>query len=129
MSFPYASLDMADSQRACLYAGVNISGINAEVMPSQWEFQVGPCPGIEMGDHLWMARFLLLRIGEEWGITVSFWLTLPPEPQLTLSALVPPQTPQGRLERYRLPLQLLHPPHADTREGYGRHRGRHQEAR
>lgn len=40
-------------------------------MPSQWEFQVGPCPGIEMGDHLWMARFLLLRIGEEWGITVS----------------------------------------------------------
>jgi glutamine synthetase len=53
-----------------LYAGVNISGINAEVMPSQWEFQVGPCPGIEMGDHLWMARFLLLRIGEEWGIRV-----------------------------------------------------------
>lgn len=58
--------------RACLYAGVMISGINAEVMPSQWEFQVGPCTGIEMGDHLWMARFLLLRIGEEWGITPSF---------------------------------------------------------
>jgi len=53
--------------RACLYAGVNISGINAEVMPSQWEFQVGPCSGIDMGDHLWMARFLLLRIGEECG--------------------------------------------------------------
>jgi glutamine synthetase len=32
--------------RACLYAGVNISGINAEVMPAQWEFQVGPCAGI-----------------------------------------------------------------------------------
>lgn len=58
--------------RACLYAGVTISGINAEVMPSQWEFQVGPCPGIDMGDHLWMARFLLLRIGEEWGIKPSF---------------------------------------------------------
>ncbi|QRW02211.1 glutamine synthetase [Ceratobasidium sp. AG-Ba] len=28
--------------RACLYAGIKISGINAEVMPSQWEFQVGP---------------------------------------------------------------------------------------
>jgi hypothetical protein len=40
-------------------------------MPSQWEFQVGPCVGIDMGDHLWMARFLLLRIGEEWGIKVS----------------------------------------------------------
>lgn len=58
--------------RACLYAGVNISGINAEVMPSQWEFQVGPCEGIEMGDHLTMARFLLFRVCEEWGIKVSF---------------------------------------------------------
>jgi len=58
--------------RACLYAGVNISGINAEVMPSQWEFQVGPCEGISMGDHLWMARYLLNRIAEMWGIKVSF---------------------------------------------------------
>lgn len=41
-------------------------------MPSQWEFQVGPCEGIDLGDHLWMARFLLLRIGEEWGIRPSF---------------------------------------------------------
>jgi len=58
--------------RACLYSGVNISGINAEVMPAQWEFQVGPCEGISMGDHLWMARFLLVRIAEQWGIKVSF---------------------------------------------------------
>ncbi|THH08656.1 hypothetical protein EW145_g2574 [Phellinidium pouzarii] len=58
--------------RACLYAGVNISGINAEVMPSQWEFQVGPCEGISMGDHLWMARYLLVRIAEQWGVKVSF---------------------------------------------------------
>ena len=66
----------ANLQRACLYAGVEISGINAEVMPSQWEFQVGPCTGIDMGDHLWMARFLLLRIGEEWGIKVSYFFFL-----------------------------------------------------
>ena len=33
--------------KACLYAGINISGINAEVMPAQWEFQVGPCEGID----------------------------------------------------------------------------------
>jgi len=58
--------------RACLYAGVKISGINAEVMPSQWEFQVGPCIGIEGGDHLTMARFLLHRVAEEWGVKVSF---------------------------------------------------------
>ncbi|KAL7409408.1 putative GLN1-glutamate--ammonia ligase [Mrakia frigida] len=58
--------------RACLYAGVEIAGINAEVMASQWEFQVGPCEGISMGDHLWMARFLLIRCAEEWGIKVTF---------------------------------------------------------
>ena len=40
-------------------------------MPAQWEFQVGPCQGIEMGDHLTLARFLLIRIAEEWGIKVS----------------------------------------------------------
>ena len=45
--------------RACLYAGIQISGTNAEVMPAQWEFQVGPCEGIEMGDQLWMARLVL----------------------------------------------------------------------
>ncbi|CAH0387743.1 unnamed protein product [Bemisia tabaci] len=61
---------------ACLYAGVNISGINAEVMPSQWEFQVGPCEGITIGDELWMARFLLHRVAEEFGVVV----TLDPKP-------------------------------------------------
>ncbi|PVD21734.1 hypothetical protein C0Q70_17534 [Pomacea canaliculata] len=54
--------------RACMYCGIKISGINAEVMPSQWEFQVGPCEGIEMGDQLWVARFLLHRIAEDFGV-------------------------------------------------------------
>jgi glutamine synthetase len=58
--------------RACLYSGVNISGINAEVMPSQWEFQVGPCSGINMGDELWIARYLLQRVAEEFGVKISF---------------------------------------------------------
>ncbi|KAK7908373.1 Glutamine synthetase [Apiospora marii] len=58
--------------KACLYTGVKISGTNAEVMPAQWEFQVGPCLGIEMGDHLWLGRFLLHRVAEEFGAKVSF---------------------------------------------------------
>jgi hypothetical protein len=29
-----------------LFAGIQISGTNAEVMPAQWEYQVGPCVGI-----------------------------------------------------------------------------------
>ena len=57
--------------RACLYSGIKISGTNAEVMPAQWEFQVGPCEGIQMGDHLWMARFLLHRVAEDFGVVAS----------------------------------------------------------
>ncbi|XP_031625061.1 glutamine synthetase 2 cytoplasmic isoform X2 [Contarinia nasturtii] len=62
--------------RACLYAGVKICGTNAEVMPAQWEFQVGPCVGVSVGDDLWVARFLLHRISEEFGIVA----TLDPKP-------------------------------------------------
>ena len=40
-------------------------------MPAQWEFQIGPCEGIEMGDHLWMARYFLDRVAEDFGIKVS----------------------------------------------------------
>lgn len=54
-----------------MYSGVNISGTNAEVMPAQWEFQVGPCEGIQMGDDLWLARFLLHRTAEDFGVVVS----------------------------------------------------------
>jgi len=57
--------------RACLYAGIKISGENAEVMPAQWEFQVGPCEGITMGDDLWMARYFLHRIAEDFEVCVS----------------------------------------------------------
>jgi len=60
-----------DHYRACLYSGVKIAGTNAEVMPSQWEFQVGPCKGITMGDDLWMARFLLHRVAEDYEVVAS----------------------------------------------------------
>ncbi|KAK4337434.1 hypothetical protein RND71_043638 [Anisodus tanguticus] len=58
--------------RACMYAGIPISGENAEVMPSQWEFQVGPSEGINAGDDVWMARFILERVAEDFGIAVTF---------------------------------------------------------
>lgn len=56
----------------CLQAGIKISGINAEVAPGQWEFQIGPCEGISAGDHLWMARYLLLRTAEQYSVGVNF---------------------------------------------------------
>jgi glutamine synthetase len=61
---------------ACLQAGLHISGINAEVMPGQWEFQVGPLNAIDVSDHLWVARWLLYRVGEDFGISA----TLHPKP-------------------------------------------------
>ena len=57
---------------ACLYAGVKISGINAEVSPSQWEFQIGPCEGISAGDHLHMGRYILERICEIFHLFVNY---------------------------------------------------------
>lgn len=57
--------------RAMLYANINVAGTNAEVMPAQWEFQVGPCEGISMGDELWLARFLLYRVAEDFNVVIS----------------------------------------------------------
>jgi len=51
--------------KACLDAGIAISGINAEVMPAQWEFQIGALGPLENSDQMWLARWLLYRIGEE----------------------------------------------------------------
>lgn len=55
----------------CIEAGIKISGINAEVAPGQWEFQVGPCVGIEEGDHLYMARYILQRVAEKHNVIVN----------------------------------------------------------
>jgi glutamine synthetase len=58
--------------KKCMKAGVKIAGINAEVMPGQWEYQIGPCRGIEMGDHLTMSRYIMLRVTESHGCVCSF---------------------------------------------------------
>ncbi len=51
--------------KACLEAGIGICGTNAEVMPAQWEFQIGVLGALEASDQLWLARWLLYRLGEE----------------------------------------------------------------
>lgn len=56
--------------QACLEADLLISGINAEVMPAQWEFQIGPLGPLAISDQIWMARWLLYRIAEEHRVTV-----------------------------------------------------------
>ncbi|MCW2503494.1 MAG: glutamine synthetase [Actinomycetia bacterium] len=61
---------------ACLEAGLHLSGINAEVMPGQWEFQIGPVAAPQVADELWIARWLLYRIAEDYGVSA----TLDPKP-------------------------------------------------
>ena len=55
----------------CLYAGLNISGINAEVAPGQWEYQIGPVEGIHAGDQLCVARYILQRIAENFDVIID----------------------------------------------------------
>ena len=55
----------------CLYAGLNISGINADVEPGQWEYQIGPVEGIYAGDQLYIARYILDRISEKYDVKIN----------------------------------------------------------
>jgi glutamine synthetase len=63
--------------RLCLDAGVIICGINAEVMPGQWEFQIGyrgideDVSVLRASDHLWYARWIAHRLSEEFGYHIS----------------------------------------------------------
>ena len=60
----------------CLDAGLQVSGINAEVMPGQWEYQIGPLGPLESADQVWLSRWLLYRISEDYGVSA----TLHPKP-------------------------------------------------
>ncbi|QKF94157.1 glutamine synthetase [Fadolivirus algeromassiliense] len=58
--------------RLCLLADLKMSGINEEVLPGQWEYQIGPCEGIDAGDQLWISRYILHRVCEKYNVTASF---------------------------------------------------------
>lgn len=65
---------------ACLKANLMFYGTNAEVLLGQWEFQIGPrsakdfqnADPLTMSDHLWLARYLLIKIAEKYKVTVDF---------------------------------------------------------
>jgi glutamine synthetase len=58
--------------QACIDAGLMIEGTNAEVMPGQWEFQIGAADALTVSDHLYVARWLLHRIAEEYDVIITF---------------------------------------------------------
>lgn len=56
----------------CIDAGLNIEGINAEVAAGQWEFQIFAKGAQEAGDQVWVARYLLERTAEKYGIGINW---------------------------------------------------------
>ena len=56
----------------CLNAGIDITGINAEVALGQWEYQVFSKGKLLAGDDLWMSRYLLMKLAEMYGYTIDF---------------------------------------------------------
>ena len=60
----------------CEVAGLEISGINAEVALGQWEYQIGPVYAIEGSDQLWVSRYILHRLSEKY----NYYIVLDPKP-------------------------------------------------
>lgn len=46
-------------------------GVHAEAVPGQWSYSLGLCAGIALGDQLWMSRYLLQRLAENFNVIVS----------------------------------------------------------
>lgn len=58
--------------QVCLTGGLPFEGFNAEVMKSQWEYQLVPLSPMDAADSLWMSRYYLMRVAEQRGICVNF---------------------------------------------------------
>ena len=61
-----------DHADICLAAGINIEGINQEVACGQWEFQVFGKGAKNAGDQLWVARYILDRLTEDYGYYIEY---------------------------------------------------------
>jgi glutamine synthetase len=74
VAYPHCQLnEMArEHLQMCAKMGIKISGINAEVAPSQWEFQIGPAELLKVADDLVMARYLLLRLSTKYQVKITF---------------------------------------------------------
>ena len=56
----------------CLDAGLNVEGINAEVMAGQWEYQIFSKGAADAGDQIWVSRYLLERTAEKYGVVINW---------------------------------------------------------
>ncbi len=56
----------------CLEAGLNVEGINGEVAAGQWEFQCFAKSAKRAGDETWLARYILERTAEKYGLAIEW---------------------------------------------------------
>ena len=56
----------------CIAAGLNFEGINQEVASGQWEFQLFAKGARKAGDEIWIARYLLDRLTEQYGYYIEY---------------------------------------------------------
>lgn len=56
----------------CINAGIDVTGINAEVLLGQWEYQVLGKGKKRAADDLWISRYILHRLSENYGYEIEF---------------------------------------------------------
>lgn len=74
VGYPYCQLSelVREHLRLCAKMNIKICGFNAEVLPSQWEFQIGPADLLRVADDLVMARYMLFRLSTKYQVKVTF---------------------------------------------------------
>ncbi|CAG9784004.1 unnamed protein product [Diatraea saccharalis] len=68
-----AGRDISEAHaRCCLYSGLDFEGTNAEVMHACWEWQIGTSVGMKAPDDLWLSRFIMTRVAEDYGVDITY---------------------------------------------------------
>lgn len=56
----------------CIEAGLNIEGTNGEVAAGQWEWQIFAKGAQQAGDEIWIGRYLMERLSEQYGLYIEY---------------------------------------------------------